>query len=86
MEAQSAVFVRRLQRQFPLGSAERTMAAALARQGFVQTDWGGATGTRHNATRIERGFPCETGATVEWRADERGKLVWIDGIYGWSCL
>lgn len=84
--AQNESFRARLRHAFPVGSSERVLADTLRDQGFVQRDWIGADGDRHSATWHRSGFPCVTYATVEWTADARGKLVRVDGLYGYACL
>lgn len=84
--AQNETFRVRLRHHFPVGSSERALAETLRDQGFVQRDRIGAAGDRHSATWHRNGFPCVTDAKVDWTADARGRLVQIDGLYGYACL
>jgi hypothetical protein len=83
---QNVSYQHRLRQRFPIGSAEADLADGLRREGFVQIDWGGATGTLHQAEWKREGLPCATGAQVRWTADDRGRITGIDGLYGYACL
>jgi hypothetical protein len=84
--AQNGSFAVRLKQRFPPGSSEQALGEALRAQGFVQNDWGGRTGSQHNAAWSRGGFPCVTDARVDWTADAQGRLVTIGGLYGYACL
>jgi len=75
-------FDTRVQHRFPIGSSEFDMGRVLSEQGFSQADWGGATGTEHEAVRREDSFVCKVAARIRWRASADGRLTSIRGSYG----
>ncbi|MDB5704850.1 MAG: hypothetical protein JWN66_1966 [Sphingomonas bacterium] len=85
-DAQNEGFRKRLKHRFPIGSSEADLAQELQTDGFVQTDWGGATGSPHQAQWRREGFPCMTDARVTWTADGQRRITGIDGLYGYICL
>ena len=84
--AENESFRKRLKQRFPIGSSETALAEALQSDGFVQTDWGGVTGSPHRAEWRREGFPCLTDARVNWTADGQRRITSIDGLYGYTCL
>ena len=78
-EAQRAVFPDRVRREFPVGSSEQSMTGVLKTEGFSQVDWGGATGTEHQAVRHEHHMVCSITFSVRWRATADGRISAING-------
>ncbi len=74
-------FDARVRQRFPIGSSESDMGNALSQQGFSQVDWGGATGTEHEAVRREDNFVCRVAARIHWRATADGRLTSVRGSY-----
>jgi hypothetical protein len=77
----TARFDARLHKRFPAGTTESALTSELAHEGFRQTDWGGATGTEHQAERREDTFACNIAARVFWRADAAGRVQSLRGEY-----
>jgi hypothetical protein len=71
----------RVRRQFPVGTSEDVLSQALTRQGFRQEDWGGVTGTEHEAVRREDNIACNIAARIFWRADKDRRIQSIRGTY-----
>jgi hypothetical protein len=83
---QNVSFLNRIRQRFPIGSTETALAHALQREGFAQIDWGGTTGSPHQADWKRDGFPCMTNVRVTWTADSHRRITSIDGFYGYACL
>ena len=78
-EAQRAIFPDRVRREFPIGSSEKRMTSLLKTEGFSQVDWGGSTGTEHQADRDEGNPMCQITFSVRWRATADGRISAING-------
>jgi hypothetical protein len=81
--AVSREFNRRVTSRFPVGSSESKMTSELRREGFSRDDWNyaNAQGDEGKAMRREDGFPCAQAAYVYWRADDKGRLAAIRGVF-----
>jgi hypothetical protein len=82
---------RRLYQRFPAGSPEAPLAAGLAEQGF-----GAPTAFPNNPSvhfasyapppRDSGPPPASVYATVYWKVDDQGSIVWMHGYVSWLSL
>jgi hypothetical protein len=75
-------FNTRVQHRFPIGLPEAELGRELSKQGFSQADWGGTTGSEHEAIRREDNIACRLAARIYWHAGDDGRIKSIRGEYG----
>jgi hypothetical protein len=79
----------RLRDQFPPGSNESRLIAALTTQGFKQEAPCETDQTIQRASFFRKGtgiLPYDIGATVYWKIDEQGRIVWTKGFVAYGGL
>jgi hypothetical protein len=79
-EAHSPVMEQRLASQFPVGTPEAELMAALDRQGFRATTACDNDPTIHRALFVQSGGsgfgPLPARARVAWKVDGQGRILW----------
>jgi hypothetical protein len=72
---------RRARLKFPIGSSVLSMGEELRREGFSRQDWNTSVDDEHVARRQENDVVCNKAAYIFWRADDKGRVTAIRGLY-----
>ncbi|WP_244573318.1 hypothetical protein [Methylorubrum populi] len=75
-------FSLRIVNAFPVGSAEAALVRTLDAQGFRRRESAG----RQQSSFVQQAFPCRHTWSIDWSADEQGRITAITAIYDPVCL
>jgi hypothetical protein len=89
-EARSPNVEGRLAQQFPPGTPEQKLVLALQRQGFELAQPCDNDDQIHRAVFRQNGgglwWPYPMFATIAWKVDERGRIVWTKAFVAYAGL